>query len=125
MSASDASFVASNQPPKFVPNASSERCLVIKTQIGMLTAAFLLISTPGSAQERPKGPPSASISIDQLKVAFIGSGALGRGTLIYGGRSYPLRVGGIGVSHLTASGVVDGLHRRLDLAGAYLQLRRG
>jgi hypothetical protein len=36
-----------------------------------------------------------------------------------------LGIGGIGVSHLTASGAVYGLHRARDLAGAYLQLRRG
>lgn len=88
------------------------------------------MTIPAEAQERPPGPPSASISIDQFQVAFIGSGAVGSGTLIYDGRSYPLRVGGlgvggVGVSRLTATGLVYGLHRRTDLAGGYLQLRRG
>jgi hypothetical protein len=56
---------------------------VIKKQIGMALAAFLLMSGPALAQERPKGQPSASITINQLQVAFIGSGALGRGTLTF------------------------------------------
>jgi hypothetical protein len=103
---------------------------MIKTRIFMAMAAFLLVAGPASAQERPVGPPSGSISINQFQVAFIGSGSLGRGTLTYKGRSYPLRIGGLGIggigaSHLEASGDVYGLRRRLDLAGAYLQLRRG
>ena len=63
-------------------------------------------------------------------MAFIGSGALGGGTLTYGGRSYPLSVnglgvGGIGASQLSATGVVYGLKRREDLAGVYAQVRAG
>jgi hypothetical protein len=36
-----------------------------------------------------------------------------------------LGIGGIGVSHLEASGAVYGLRRARDLAGAYLELRKG
>ncbi len=95
-------------------------------------ALFLLIAAPAAvdAQERPAGRPTATISIHQLQVAFIASGAIGGGTLTYNGRSYPisvsgLGVGGIGASQLSASGVVYGLRNRVDLAGVYAQVRAG
>jgi hypothetical protein len=63
-------------------------------------------------------------------VAFIGSGSIGGGTLKYGGKSYPITVGGLGIggigaSHLTASGSVYGLTQREDFAGTYVQIRTG
>ena len=93
-----------------------------------LTLIFLVV--PSLAAEQPTGKPSATITIHQLQVAFIGSGAIGGGTLNFGGRSYPLSVnglgvGGIGASQLSASGVVYGLHSREDLAGVYGQIRAG
>jgi hypothetical protein len=93
-------------------------------------AACHLAGTPVCAQERPTGPPAASVSIQQVQVAFIASGAVGGGTLAYQGKSYPITVGGIGIggfgaSRLTASGAVYGLEKRADFAGAYVQLRSG
>jgi hypothetical protein len=93
-------------------------------------ALIVFVAAPAMAQERPAGKPSATISIHQFSVAFIGSGAVGGGTLNYGGRSYPLTVnglgvGGIGASRLDASGVVYGLNTREDLAGVYAQIRSG
>ena len=93
-------------------------------------ALFFLIAAPAVAQERPTGPPAATIAIQQLHLAFIGSAAVGGGTLNYEGRSYPisvrgLGVGGFGASHLTATGVVYGLQRPADLAGVYVQIRAG
>jgi hypothetical protein len=98
--------------------------------IALPLALFLLLAAPALAQERPNGKPSATITIHQLQVAFIGSGAIGGGTLNYGGHSYPLSVnglgvGGIGASQLSASGVVYGLHNREELAGVYAQIRAG
>jgi len=103
--------------------------MVIKS-LKLLLAACLLIAAPALAQEQPKGRPSGSVKIEQLQVAFIGSGALGGGTLIYHGESYPITVGGLGVggigaSKLTATGSVYGLTQREDFAGAYVQIRRG
>ncbi len=95
-----------------------------------LLAAYQFAAAPAIAQDRPTGPPAASVSIQQVQVAFIASGALGGGKLTYGGRSYPITVGGLGIggfgaSRLTASGAVYGLQRREDFAGAYVQLRTG
>ena len=94
-----------------------------------LTACFL-VTEFALAQERPQGPPSGSVTFRQVQIAYIGSGAVGGGTLKYGGQEYPitvggLGVGGIGVSELKASGVVYGLRQREDFAGAYVQLRKG
>jgi hypothetical protein len=107
---------------------------MMKSVSKLYAAAFLVAchfaGTPVSAQERPTGPPAASVSIQQVQVAFIASGAIGGGTLNYHGKSYPITVGGIGIggfgaSRLTASGAVFGLENRTDFAGAYVQLRSG
>lgn len=95
-----------------------------------LGLAACLMAAPAVAQQSSLGPVSATIQIEQVQVAFIGSGAAGGGTVTYKGRSYPitvggLGVGGIGVSKLTATGSVYGLRNLDDLAGAYVQLRAG
>ncbi len=93
-------------------------------------ALLFLIAAPAMGQERPSGKPSATISIHELQVAFVGSGAIGGGTLNFEGKHFPisvkgLGVGGIGASELSASGVVYGLKNRPDLTGAYAQIREG
>jgi hypothetical protein len=65
-----------------------------------------------------------------VQVAFIGSGAVGGGTLNYRGRSYPFKVGGlgiggIGISRLDATGSVLNLHHLEDFNGVYGQARTG
>jgi hypothetical protein len=92
--------------------------------------ACLLAAPSALAQDKPSGPPVASVTINQVQVAFIGSGAIGGGTLRFRGRSYPINVGGLGIggigaSRLTATGDVYGLTRRQDFAGAYVQVRSG
>lgn len=105
--------------------------LLMKIKIyGPCIAAWLIFACPLMAQERPKGPPSASVAIEQVQLAFIGSAAMGGGVLRYRGKSYPIKIGGLGVggigaSRLTASGSVYGLTRREDFAGAYVQVRSG
>ena len=96
----------------------------------MFASAFAPFGAPASAQDAPAGKPSATVTIEQIQVAFIGSGSLGGGTLEYAGKSYPITVGGLGVggigaSKLTASGAVYGLTRLSDFPGAYVQVRRG
>jgi hypothetical protein len=82
------------------------------------------------AQSAPPTHPSGSIKIHQVQVAFIGSGAVGGGTLYYGGRSYPFKLGGLGiggfgVSTLDATGSVYNLRRLQDFEGVYGQARIG
>ena len=95
-------------------------------------ALFLLIATPAAAraEKRPADHPAATISIQQLRVPLTTSWVLRVGTLIYNGRSYSIRVNGLGVSgsgavRLSASGAVYGLRKLADLPGIYAQVRAG
>jgi hypothetical protein len=126
-----------NPPQKLLPPGCScglaleqEGIAMIIRRIITILAPFFLAALPALAQERPEGPPSATVTIEQVQVAFIGSGAVGGGTLSYGGKSYPITVGGLGVggfgaSRLTATGAVYGLKRLEDFPGAYAQIRMG
>jgi hypothetical protein len=101
--------------------------------IGRLAGGLLLLcvlSLGASAQNAPPTRPSGSVSIHQVQVAFIGSGALGGGTLYFRGRSYPFKlgglgIGGIGISRLDAVGSVYNLSRLEDFNGVYGQARTG
>ena len=101
---------------------------------GLRIAALMLFGAlgalPAAAQNAPPSRPSASITIRQVQVAFIGSGAAGGGTLYYRGRGYPFKLGGLGiggfgVSRLEASGSVYNLRRIEDINGVYGQIRSG
>lgn len=100
------------------------------TSMMMALLAAVLFSFPAFAQRSDLGPPTGTVSIRQLQVAFIASGEVGGGTLTYGGRRYGITVGGLGIggigaSTVNASGTVYGLRRRSDFTGAYVQLRQG
>ena len=88
-----------------------------------------LLSASVVAQEAPP-KPSGTVTISQVQVAFIGSGSEGGGTLHFQGRNYPFKlgglgIGGIGVSHLDATGTVYDLRRVEDFEGVYGQARVG
>lgn len=90
-------------------------------------ATWCLAATPASAEELKK---SGTVTIEQVQIAFIGSGNLGGGTLKFGGKSYDfsiggLGIGGFGVSKITATGTVYNLKDRGDFAGTYGQARYG
>jgi len=98
--------------------------------------ASLIVTTMGAwawqaeAQTAPAPRPVGRVSIDQTQLAFIGSAAVGGGTLVFRGRSYPftingLGIGGIGASKIKATGEVYQLARVSDLAGLYGQVRLG
>lgn len=102
--------------------------------IGMIAGASIFVSIQflmqAHADDQSAGAPSATVEIQQIQIAFIGSGTLGGGKLHYRGKSYPITIGGLGVggigaSELTASGSVYGLIKREDFAGAYVQVRSG
>jgi hypothetical protein len=88
-----------------------------------------IMSVDAFAQSPPPRP-SGSVAISQVQVAFIGSGAIGGGTLYYRGRAYAFKlgglgIGGIGISRLEASGTVYNLRRLQDFNGVYGQARTG
>jgi hypothetical protein len=97
-----------------------------------LSAALILgaLSAAAMAQNAPPARPSGSVSIHQVQIAFIGSGSTGGGTLYFHGRSYPFKlgglgIGGIGISTIDATGTVYNLHRLADFNGVYGQARTG
>jgi hypothetical protein len=73
---------------------------------------------------------AGSIEIKQYSVAYMGSGTLGKGTLIYQGREHPFRIGGlgiggIGVASIDAHGFVYDLPDLESFTGAYGNARMG
>jgi hypothetical protein len=73
---------------------------------------------------------SGSLHIEQVQLAFIGSGNLGGGTLTTAGRKYSFSVGGLGiggfgVSKITADGEVYNMPDARYFPGAYVQGRYG
>jgi len=97
----------------------------------LLSAAIcvlaLCLSVSASANDLVQ---SGTVTIEQVQIAFIGSGNLGGGTLIAGGQKYSfsvggLGVGGIGLSKMEAYGTVYNLKSIADFSGAYLQARYG
>jgi hypothetical protein len=98
---------------------------------GWVAALMLCFLSAGAlAQNTPPARPSGSVNIHQVQIAFIGSGAMGGGTLNFHGRSYPFKlgglgIGGIGVSTIDAVGSVYNLKRLQDFNGVYGQARTG
>jgi hypothetical protein len=97
--------------------------------IGLICLAAGALSTaPSIAADELK--KSGTVRIEQVQVAFIGSGNLGGGTLQFGGKSYDftiggLGIGGIGLSKITATGTVYNLRELAHFPGAYAQGRVG
>ena len=90
-------------------------------------ASVTLGAGSAAAQQRVL---SGTVNIEQMTVAFIGSGALGGGTLNYRGRSYRftiggLGIGGFGISKMEATGDVYNLHELSQFPGAYGSARYG
>jgi hypothetical protein len=74
--------------------------------------------------------PDGTIDMEQVQVAYIGSGGGGSGALYYHGGAYTftiggLGIGGIGASMISASGEVYKLNKLADFPGAYAQARYG
>ena len=89
----------------------------------------LLLSVGGSAigEDLKK---SGTVRIEQVQVAFIGSGNLGGGTLKFAGKSYSFTVGGLGIggfgiSKMVAVGNVYNLKDAAHFPGSYVQGRYG
>lgn len=74
--------------------------------------------------------PDGVVTMQQVQVAYIGSGSTGNGVLTFRGRDYPfsvsgLGVGGVGVSQIEAQGYVYHLPGVLQFPGTYGQARYG
>lgn len=92
-----------------------------------LVGAGAWLALPARAEERVK---TGTVEIEQVQVAFIGSGNLGGGTLQFQGKSYRftvrgLGIGGFGVSKMQATGDVYNMRELRQFPGAYGQARYG
>lgn len=99
-----------------------------------VAALVLLAGCGGSVKVGPEAvaglAPDGTVDMQQVQVAYIGSGAGGSGTLFYRGRSYPFNVGGLGIggigaSSMEAAGEVYKMTDIAQFAGAYGQARYG
>ena len=118
-----------------------EHCLEGKARVGdmvrnacLAVALLLPAACQSSVQVGPQAvaglTPSGTVSMDEVQVAYIGSGGGGSGTLFYQGQAYPfavggLGVGGIGASTISAEGEVYKLNSVAMFPGAYGQARYG
>ena len=113
-------------PPRArVQERTSRRGVLRFITSGLATCC--VITRPGLAEDLKK---SGTVRIEQVQIAFIGSGNLGGGTLQFGGKSYDfsiggLGIGGIGISKMTATGAVYNLNSAADFEGTYGQARYG
>jgi len=110
----------------FVILAEWSRIARWRALIGGLFLA-LAMAGPGAADDLKK---SGTVRVEQVQIAFIGSGNLGGGTLQFGGKSYDFNIGGLGiggfgVSKITATGTVYNLDELAHFPGAYVQGRYG
>ncbi len=93
--------------------------------LGLATALLASLAGPAASEQ-----PSGTVTISQVQVALIVSGALGGGTLSFEGRSRDFSIGGLGVgglgaSRMEAEGEVYNLKRVEDFEGPYAQGRAG
>ena len=91
-------------------------------------AGLVLASRPAAAQQHLER--SGTVWMEQVQMAFIGSGGAGEGVLHWRGNSFRfsvggLGVGGFGVSKLQASGEVYNLRELSHFPGAYGSARYG
>jgi hypothetical protein len=92
----------------------------------LLTCA--VFAAPGNARADELGRPVGRVTMVLGQGGFILGASGGKGTLVYKGRTYAFKFGGlgigqVGVSKVTAVGEVYRLQRVADFPGAYAQAR--
>jgi hypothetical protein len=101
--------------------------LRLRSSIAVGLALLLYVSGSAIGEDLKK---SGTVRIEQVQVAFIGSGNLGGGTLKFNGKSYSFTVGGLGIggfgiSKMVATGNVYNLKDAAHFPGSYVQGRYG
>lgn len=100
-------------------NPSFQRKTVLLTVMAVALMAFSF--TSAGAQE-----PSGTVIIDEYQLAYIFNGNVGGGKLYFQGNVYDFKIGGVGIggigaSHITATGEVYNLTDLSQFPGAYVQ----
>ena len=96
-----------------------------KVLLVTLCAALMALAGTSLAQE-----PSGTVTIDEYELAYIFNGTMGGGTLNFQGNTYNFKIGGLGIggigaSHISASGEVYNLQDVQGFPGAYAQASMG
>jgi hypothetical protein len=91
---------------------------------------MLLGTSSGAAQAQDQLTKSGTVKIEQVQLAFIGSGNLGGGTLQFRDQTFRFKIGGLGIggfgiSKITATGDVYNLTDPQYFPGSYVQTRYG
>jgi len=116
------------------PLPSSSAGKALRWRGPTILAACVMVLIACSQQHPPPSeattPPSATVDLQEMQAAYIGSGSAGSGVLHYQGQSYPftiggLGVGGIGASSIEARGDVYNLSNLSQFPGPYAEGRYG
>ena len=95
----------------------------LRTVAASALMSLALVATPVLAKTAPK--PSGTIIIDETNIGFLFSGSMGGGKLVFKGKTYDFKIGGLGfgatagVSKSKATGTVYGLTDISKFPGTY------
>ncbi len=109
------------------PRGRYRVCMRSPLRLLAVLAMLGFTETNALAEELKK---SGTVRIEQVQLAWIGSGNLGGGQLQFNGRTYDftiggLGIGGFGISRMIATGEVYNLKDVVYFPGAYVQGRYG
>ena len=96
-----------------------------KVSMSIICLALMVLAGTSLAQQ-----PSGTVIIDEYELAYIFNGSMGGGTLTFQGNTYNFKIGGLGIggigaSHISASGEVYNLQDVVSFPGAYAQASIG
>jgi hypothetical protein len=92
--------------------------------VALLALLAVGVATPSQAQ-------SGSVRLEFVKAGWFVGGSAGSGVLNYGGRTYPLAIGGLsagltfGASKTTLTGTAHNLRTASDITGTYTAIGAG
>ena len=96
-----------------------------KLLVFVVSLALMAFSGISLAQQ-----PSGTVTVDEYELAYIFNGSMGGGTLTFQGNTYNFKIGGLGIggigaSHISASGEVYNLQDVWSFPGTYVQASIG
>jgi hypothetical protein len=92
--------------------------------VALLALLAVAVATPSQAQ-------TGGVRLEFVKAGWFVGGSVGSGTLSYGGRVYPLNIGGLsagltfGASKTTLTGTARNLRSAADITGTYTAVGAG
>jgi hypothetical protein len=99
--------------------------MIKKVLVSIVCLAVMGLAGTSLAQQ-----PSGTVTIDEYELAYIFNGTMGGGTLSFQGNTYNFKIGGLGVggigaSHISASGEVYNLQDVVAFPGTYVEASVG